>query len=49
VARKTNPASVVLIRFQRMMDGVSDRAAAHPRPATALVQAAVDPWRRLHR
>jgi hypothetical protein len=49
VARKTNPASVVLIRYQRMMDGVSDRAAAHPRPATALVQAAVDPWRRLHR
>ena len=27
VARKTNPASVVLIRFQRMMDGTSDRIA----------------------
>jgi hypothetical protein len=28
VARKTNPASVVLIRFQRMMDGTSDRIAS---------------------
>jgi hypothetical protein len=28
VARKANPASVVLIRFQRMMDGTSDRIAS---------------------
>ena len=28
VARKTNPASVVIIRFQRVMDGVSDRIAS---------------------
>jgi hypothetical protein len=28
VARKSNPASVVIIRFQRMMDGTSDRIAS---------------------
>ena len=28
VARKANPASVVIIRFQRTMDGVSDRIAS---------------------
>jgi hypothetical protein len=28
VARKANPASVVIIRFQRVMDGVSDRIAS---------------------
>ncbi len=28
VARKANPASVVLIRFQRIMDGTSDRIAS---------------------
>jgi len=28
VARKANPASVVIIRFQRMMDGTSDRIAS---------------------
>lgn len=28
VARKANPAAVVLVRFQRMMDGTSDRIAS---------------------